>query len=75
MILLVNGLGCPIMAENERIEVETSPVGCDGGGGPMGHPMVYLTIDGGDDGGGETVCPYCSRRFVLAEGAGPPADH
>ncbi len=62
------------MAEDERIEVETPTVGCDGGGGPMGHPMVYLTItprgEGGGDGGGETVCPYCSRRFVLAEGAG-----
>ncbi len=60
------------MAEDELIEVETATVGCDGGGGPMGHPMVYLTIDGGD---GETVCPYCSRRFVLAEGAQAGGDH
>ncbi len=59
------------MAEDELIEVETATVGCDGGGGPMGHPMVYLTMDGG----GETVCPYCSRRFVPAEGASPSADH
>ncbi len=65
------------MAEDELIEVETATVGCDGGGGPMGHPMVYLTMDRGN-GGAETVCPYCSRRFVLAPGAdeaGPPADH
>ena len=59
------------MAEDELIEVETATVGCDGGGGPMGHPMVYLTIDGG----GETVCPYCSRRFVLAERAQAGGDH
>ncbi len=62
------------MAEDERIEVETATVGCDGGGGPMGHPMVYLTIDGGG-GGGETVCPYCSRRFVPAAGASAGGDH
>ena len=62
------------MAETDSIEVKTANVGCDGGGGPMGHPMVYLTMDGG----GETVCPYCSRRYVLAEsaaGPGEPAAH
>ena len=53
------------MAKDEPIEVETPTVGCDGGGDPMGHPMVYLTINDG----GETVCPYCSRRFVPAQGA------
>ncbi len=52
------------MAEDEPIEVETPTVGC-GGGGPMGHPMVYLTMTEGS----ETVCPYCSRRFVPAQGA------
>ncbi len=58
------------MAAEERIEVKTATVGCDGGGA-LGHPTVYLTLDDG----GETVCPYCSRRFVLAEGANPSADH
>ncbi len=59
------------MADAERIEVKTATIGCDGGGGPLGHPMVYLTINDG----GETVCPYCSRRFVLAEGAEETAGH
>ena len=36
---------------------------CDGGG-PLGHPKVYLKI--GDE--GEIVCPYCSRRYILATG-------
>jgi uncharacterized Zn-finger protein len=49
----------------ETIEVETSPVGCDGGGGPLGHPLVYLTI--GPDGFAD--CPYCSRHFKLKNGA------
>ena len=56
-------------AADERIEVETATVGCDGGA--LGHPMVYLQI-GAD---GEIVCPYCSRRFVLAEGAGDADAH
>ncbi len=60
------------MAAEERIEVKTATVGCDGGGGalgdPGGHPMVYLKIGGGKDGGGEIACPYCSRRYVLAPG-------
>jgi len=64
------------MAAQERIEVKTATVGCDGGGvgepggDPGGHPMVYLKIGGGKDGGlpGEITCPYCSRRYVLAPG-------
>ncbi len=59
------------MAGDERIQVKTATVGCDGGGGPLGHPMVYLKIaDQGD-----IVCPYCSRHYVLAEGAEEPAGH
>ncbi len=67
------------MAPEERIEVKTSTVGCDGGalGDPGGHPMVYLKIGGGKDGGGpgEITCPYCSRRYVLSEDAPAEADH
>ncbi|HYD65160.1 MAG TPA: zinc-finger domain-containing protein [Azospirillum sp.] len=49
----------------ETIEVVTGTVGCDGGGGALGHPLVYLTL--GKD--GRVECPYCSRRYVLKEGA------
>ncbi len=35
---------------------------CDGGGGPLGHPKVYLSLEKG-----VAECPYCGRRFV-AEG-------
>jgi len=80
MIVLVNGLGVEKMAENERIEVETDTVGCDGGGGPLGHPMVYLKIvPEGDaepgEGQGSIVCPYCSRHFVLKSGYSASSDH
>ena len=44
----------------EIIEVDTSVVRCDGGGGPLGHPAVYLNL--GKE--GKVVCPYCSKSFV-----------
>ena len=50
----------------ETKEVETESVACDGGGGALGHPKVYLTFDET----GEIECPYCSRRFVRKKGAG-----
>jgi uncharacterized Zn-finger protein len=49
----------------EIIEVDDTRVACDGGGGALGHPKVYLEM------GDETFveCPYCDRRFVLRAGA------
>jgi uncharacterized Zn-finger protein len=51
----------------DEVEVDTSSVACDGGCGPLGHPRVYLAIEPSS---GEVECPYCSRRFVYAPGAG-----
>jgi uncharacterized Zn-finger protein len=53
----------------ETILVSSRTVGCDGGDGPLGHPMVYLKI--GEE--GSVVCPYCSRHFVLAADASADA--
>ncbi len=51
----------------ETITVAGKGVDCDGGGGVLGHPKVYLNL--GED--GETACPYCGRRYVLkADGTG-----
>ena len=55
----------------ETIEVTTTDVSCDGGGGALGHPLVYLKI--GPQGWVE--CPYCDRRFVLEDGARWAAGH
>ena len=49
------------MEPPETITVKTPTVGCDGGGGPLGHPKVYLTLDGS----GKIDCPYCGRRYQL----------
>ena len=50
------------MIDDEAILITDKRVSCNGGGGPLGHPQVWLTL--GTD--CEVVCPYCSRRFVLA---------
>lgn len=53
------------MDADEPIVVNEKRVACDGGGGALGHPRIYLQIGVT----GQIVCPYCSRHFVLAEGA------
>ena len=59
------------MQPSETIEVETTTVGCDGGGGPLGHPMVYLNLEAK----GVIDCPYCGRHYVLKAGKAANADH
>lgn len=51
----------------EIIEVEDTKVACDGDGGPLGHPRVFLNL--GED--GRVDCPYCDRQFRLKAGAEP----
>ena len=47
---------------NHDIElVKSKKVVCDGGGGTLGHPKVYL--DMGDE--NEIICPYCSKLFKI----------
>ena len=49
----------------EILFTDQSIIACDGGGGALGHPRVYLHMDTA----GEVVCPYCGRRYILEEGA------
>lgn len=48
----------------EIITVTTRRVACDGVGGALGHPRVYLEMGEKDF----VECTYCDRRFVLAAG-------
>jgi uncharacterized Zn-finger protein len=48
------------------VTVNSTTVACEGNGPATGHPKVYLTFKSGSK---EAKCPYCSRLFVLAEGA------
>ena len=43
-----------------KIEVEGRSASCDGGGGALGHPKVYLEMGEAT----EVECPYCGRTFV-----------
>ena len=51
----------------EIIRVDTPKVACNGGGGALGHPRIYLNL------GAEhrIQCPYCSRLYVLESAALP----
>jgi uncharacterized Zn-finger protein len=49
----------------EIVAVRSRRIACDGVGGALGHPRVYLEM--GDEPFVE--CPYCDRRFVLAHGS------
>jgi len=59
------------MQPPETMEVEKEVVACDGGVGPLGHPRVWLNMEGR----GRVDCPYCGRRFVLKQGAAAGAAH
>jgi uncharacterized Zn-finger protein len=54
----------------ETIHVDDLVVACDGGDGALGHPRVWLRIVAHD-----VLCPYCSRFYVLNEGAGHDHGH
>jgi uncharacterized Zn-finger protein len=49
----------------ETILVDTTRIACDGSGGTLGHPRVYLEMGDADS----VRCGYCDRLFVLSEKA------
>ena len=59
------------MEPAETVYVEDATVGCDGGGGGLGHPKVFLNLAEK----GQVDCPYCGRRFISrAAGNGDSGD-
>jgi len=60
----IRNISMPVEAP-EVVETENTRVACDGGGGALGHPRVFLEM--GDENFVE--CPYCDKRFVLKAGA------
>ncbi len=48
----------------EVVTVRSRRVACDGVGGALGHPRVWLEMGEADF----VECGYCDRRFVLAAG-------
>ena len=55
----------------EVVLVDSEFVACEGEGGALGHPRVFLNMEGK----GQIDCPYCGRRFVLRQGAGGGSGH
>ena len=54
----------PDIKDNTKSNIEivsSKKVSCDGGGGELGHPKVYLEM--GDE--NEIICPYCSKLFKI----------
>jgi len=49
----------------EIVETDNPKVICEGEGGALGHPRIFLNMGGKR----EIDCPYCGRRFLLKEGA------
>ncbi|HEV2365758.1 MAG TPA: zinc-finger domain-containing protein [Caulobacteraceae bacterium] len=54
----------PDLPPAEVVRVRSKRVACDGGG-PLGHPRVWLEMGEADF----VECGYCDRRFVLAADA------
>ena len=50
----------PQAPEVIEVSADTDEVRCDGGNGPLGHPMVWYTFDGRD----RVECGYCDRLFL-----------
>jgi uncharacterized Zn-finger protein len=48
----------------EEVIVRSRRIACDGVGGALGHPRVWLEMGEADF----VECAYCDRRFVLASG-------
>ena len=54
----------PVPEPPEVFEVDTRTVSCEGSGGALGHPRVFLTMNDK----GYVECPYCDRKFVVKGG-------
>lgn len=42
------------------VDSQTDAVSCDGGGGALGHPVVWYNFDDRD----RVKCLYCDRVFI-----------
>ena len=64
-------MDAPAATPTEIIHVDDRTVACDGGlVEALGHPRVFLYIEDRS-----AICPYCSRLYVLNEGAGHGTGH
>ena len=50
-----------LIKEVPPIVVDTNVVACDGGGGALGHPRIYLNLVEGQP----KQCIYCQLRYLF----------
>ena len=51
-----------LVDDREVVITDAMYVRCDGGNGPLGHPVEFITLERD----GEATCKYCGRRYVHA---------
>lgn len=52
------------LVQSAEVTKVSGPVAiCDGGGGPLGHPIEYIQLDRADA-QFPAVCKYCGRKFI-----------
>ena len=49
----------PAPPATETIYVKDHRIACDGGGGALGHPKVWYSLEDG-----RAECGYCDRLFI-----------
>jgi len=52
---------------NDQIIVTAKRIACDGGGGALGHPKVWMDMGQST----QVTCKYCDRVFILDANAKP----
>ena len=60
----------PVPNAPETLIVHSRRIACEGVGGALGHPRVWLEMGAA----GFVDCPYCDRRFVASTAAGHDED-
>ena len=53
------------------VDSHVETVGCDGGGGALGHPLTFYSFGSRSF----VVCGYCGRRFVKAGSESAETSH
>lgn len=57
--------------EIKIVDDKTEEIDCDGGGGSLGHPRVYLPFEARR----HVDCYYCGQRFAKSGYESPDAHH
>ena len=57
------------MSPFETVEIDEMVTACNGNGGALGHPRVFLNLAPS----GRVECPYCSKVFINRAAAHPHA--